>query len=74
MVGGLAIGILFVKLFGLTGADRIATLILAASPVGFNTITFSSLEKLDDKFAASIVSAGLIVGMVVISALTLFLG
>lgn len=74
MVGGLAIGMLFVQLFGLTGVDRIAVLILSASPVGFNAITFSSLEKLDDQFAASIVSSGLIAGLVLISALTVFLG
>jgi predicted permease len=74
MIGGLAIGALFVQLFSLTGVDRIAVLILSASPVGFNTITFSSLEKLDDKFAASVVSTGLITGLVLISALTIFLG
>lgn len=73
MVGGLAIGLLFVKLFGLTGVDRVTALILSASPVGFNAITFSSLEKLDDEFAASIVSMGLIAGLILISALTIFL-
>jgi predicted permease len=73
MLGGLAIGLLFVKLFGLTGIDRMAALILSASPVGFNAITFSSLEKLDDEFAASIVSMGLLAGLVLISALTIFL-
>ncbi len=73
MVGGLAIGLLFVKLFSLTGVDRITALILAASPVGFNAITFSSIEKLDDEFAASIVSMGLIAGLVLISVLTIFL-
>lgn len=73
MLGGLIIGVLFVKLFHLTGVDKSAALILAASPVGFNAITFSSIEKLDDEFAASIVSTGLIVGLVLISALTIFL-
>lgn len=74
MIGGLAIGFLFVNLFNLTGVDRITALILSASPVGFNTITFSSLEKLDDEFAVSIVSMGLIVGLVLITALTVWLG
>jgi predicted permease len=74
MVGGLIIGLLFVKLFGLTGVDRIAVLLLSASPVGFNTVTFSSIEKLDDEFAASIVGMGLITGLVLISLLTIFLG
>ena len=73
MLGGLAIGLAFVALFHLTGPDKIAALILSASPVGFNAITFSSIEKLDDEFAASIVSTGLLVGLVLISALTVFL-
>ncbi|HSE29619.1 MAG TPA: AEC family transporter [Candidatus Saccharimonadales bacterium] len=73
MVGGLAIGVAFVIVFGLTGVDRIAVLILAASPVGFNAVTFSSLEKLDDTFAASIVSMGLLAGLVLISILTVLL-
>jgi len=74
MVGGLIIGLVFVKLFGLTGVDRIAALLLSSSPVGFNTVTFSSIEKLDDEFAASIVGMGLISGLVLISILTIFLG
>jgi hypothetical protein len=74
MVGGLIVGALFVKLFSLTGANRLTALLLSASPVGFNTVTFSSLEKLDDEFAASIVSMGLIAGLVFMSLLTLFLG
>jgi predicted permease len=73
MLGGLAIGLLFVKLFHLTGIDRTTALILAASPVGFNAVTFSSLEKLDDEFAASIVSTGILAGLVFISLLTIVL-
>lgn len=74
MVGGLIVGALFVKLFGLTGINKITALLLSASPVGFNTVTFSSLEKLDDEFAASIVSMGLIAGLVFVSLLTIVLG
>lgn len=74
MVVGLFVGILFVKLFSLTGVNMLSAIILSASPVGFNTVTFSSLEKLDDEFAASIVSMGLIVGVIFISFLTVVLG
>ncbi len=74
MVGGLIVGVLFVKLFGLTGINKITALLLSASPVGFNTVTFSSLEKLDDEFAASIVSMGLIAGLIFVSLLTVILG
>jgi hypothetical protein len=74
MVGGLTVGLLFVKLFSLTGVNMLTALILSASPVGFNAVTFSSLEKLDDEFAASIVSMGLITGLIFISMLTIILG
>jgi predicted permease len=74
MVGGLLIGLVFVELFSLTGVDRIAALLLSASPVGFNTVTFSSIEKLDDTFAASIVGMGLAAGLVLASILTVVLG
>lgn len=74
MIGGLLVGVLSVKVFNLTGVDRLTALLLSASPVGFNTVTFSSLEKLDDEFAASIVSMGLIAGLLFMSLLTLYLG
>ncbi|NCU43930.1 AEC family transporter [Candidatus Saccharibacteria bacterium] len=73
MIGGLIIGLVFVELFNLTGVDRIAALLLSASPVGFNTVTFSSIEKLDDRFAASIVGMGLAAGLVLASILTIVL-
>ncbi len=73
MICGLLIGVLFIKIFALTGINKLAVLLLSASPVGYNTITFSSLENLDDEFAASIVSMGLIAGLVLLSILTLIL-
>lgn len=73
MIVGLGVGALFVKIFGLTDVNRITALMLSASPVGFNTVTFSALEKLDDEFAASIVSMGLIAGLIVMSALAFYL-
>lgn len=73
MIVGLSVGVVFVKIFGLTGIDRVTALMLSASPVGFNTVTFSSMEKLDDEFAASIVSMGLIAGLIIMSILAFYL-
>lgn len=40
----------------LHGADAGVALLVAASPVGFNLLTFSSREKLDESYAASLIS------------------
>lgn len=61
---GLIIGYLIVLGFGLTGIDRLVMMLLAASPIGISTITFASLENLDEEYAASIVSIGLVVGLI----------
>lgn len=60
---GLLIGLTFIKIFGLRGLDAQIVLFASLAPIGFNSITFSELEKLDVKFAASQVSIGLIIAM-----------
>lgn len=66
---GLLLGFLFVYLFDLSGLSRIVVLISASAPIGFNTITFASLEKLDKEFAASLVSFAILIGLVMIPVL-----
>ncbi len=39
-------------------------LLLCVAPIGFNTVTFASLEKLDVDFASSTLSLSLVVGVV----------
>jgi malate permease and related proteins len=63
MVFGLLLGFLFVKLFSLEGLSRLIVLIGSAAPVGYNTLTFSSLENLDKEFAASLVSISVLIGI-----------
>ena len=60
---GVLIGLSFVRLFGLHGLDAQIVLFASLAPIGFNSITFSELEKLDVKFAASQASIGLIIAM-----------
>ncbi len=64
---GLIIGSAVVVFAHQTGVNRAAILLLASAPVGFNILTFTSLEKLDEKFAASIVSYSIPVGLVLAS-------
>lgn len=64
MFFGLFLGFVFVKLFALEGLTRVIVLVGSASPVGYNTLTFSSLEDLDKEFAASLVSYSILIGLI----------
>lgn len=63
---GLLLGLLFVYLFDLKGLSRTVVLVCSSAPSGLNTLVFSSMEKLDNEFAASVVSYSVIVGMLLI--------
>lgn len=63
---GLALGLLFVYLFHLEGVSRTVVLVCASAPSGLNTLVFSSMEKLDNEFAAAVVSYSVIVGIILI--------
>ena len=73
MVFGFLLGFVFVKLFGLEGVNRLVVLVGSASPVGYNTLTFSSLEGLDKEFAASLVSYSVLIGLIFIPLLIFLL-
>ncbi len=71
---GFILGLAAVKLFSLEGVSKAIVLVSTASPVGYNTITFSSLEKLDTEFAASLVSMGILLGLLIIPMLLIVIG
>lgn len=73
MVGGLAVGFIMVQLFDLDGLNRLIVLVGAAAPVGYNTLTFSSLENLDKEFAANLVSFSILIGIIFLPILILLL-
>jgi malate permease and related proteins len=62
---GLLIGLAIVFALGLEGIDRAVVLALAAAPIGFNLLAFTSLEKLDEELAANAVSLSLVAALVV---------
>jgi predicted permease len=64
MVLGLLLGYFFVEIFNLSGLTRTIVLLGSSAPIGFNTITFSSLEDLDKEFAASLVSTAIAIGII----------
>ncbi len=63
MLFGMVIGLLLVSIFHLEHLNRMIVLINAASPVGYNTMIYSSLENLDTEFAASLVSFSIFFGL-----------
>lgn len=65
MLGGLMVGLLFVWLTGATGMDKSIMLLLASAPVGYNTITFASINKLDTELAATTVSVSIVLGLII---------
>lgn len=73
MLIGLIFGFILVKLFNFQGLNRSIVLIASAAPVGYNTLTFSSLENLDKEFAVSIVSCSILIGIILIPVLIFFL-
>lgn len=64
MVAGLAMGYFFALLLGLQGMDRALIILGSGTPIGFNTLVFSSMENLDTDFAASLVSISILIGII----------
>lgn len=74
VVGGLICGLLLSALIGLEGVTRNVVILCCAAPVGYNTLTFSSLAKLDIEFASNLVSGSILLGLIYTPILILLLG
>jgi predicted permease len=66
---GMIIGWGLTSLLGLEGIIRNVVILATATPVGYNTLIFSSLEKLDTEFAASLVSISILIAIIYIPAI-----
>jgi predicted permease len=60
--------------FGLAGIDRTIVLLLIVAPVGFASVTFASLEKLDVRLATSALSLSMVFSLVLSIVISLTLG
>jgi predicted permease len=67
--GGLLVAISLCTLFGLEGLTRTVAIVCGASPIGFNTLVYSSIAKLDVDFAASLLSTSIFLAMLYLPAL-----
>lgn len=61
--GGLVLGFIIVSLIPMDSLTKAIVFISCAAPVGYNTLVLSSMEKLDEGLAASLVSISLIIGI-----------
>lgn len=61
---GFLLGLLTVEAFSLEGLTRAVVLLGLSTPIGYNTLTFASIEKLDGEFAANAVSMSILAGIV----------
>ena len=67
--GGLVLALALAALFDLEGLTRSVLIICGAAPVGYNTLVFSSLAKLDVEFAASLLSTSIFLALLYVPAL-----
>jgi predicted permease len=67
--GGLLVALVVCAALGLDGLTRAVVIICGASPIGFNTLVYSSIAKLDVDFAASLLSTSIFLAMLYLPAL-----
>ncbi len=70
---GFFIGMIISYIFNLEGLEKIITVIGTSAPIGYNTLTFASLENLDKEFAATLVSVAIGIGIFSVPILLFFL-
>jgi predicted permease len=69
---GLIVGLLLVNLFKLEGLTRYVVILATATPIGYNTLTFSSIEKLDSEFASALISVSILISLFYIPLIVFF--
>lgn len=70
---GFVLGLFFVYIFEFKGLTKMVVLVCSSAPTGINTLVFSYMEKLDNEFAASVVSYSVVVGMILVPLLIQFI-
>ncbi len=64
LIAGMVVAIGLILAFDLQGLDRTIMLLLGVAPIGFSTVTFASLEKLDEQLAVTALSLSLSLSLV----------
>ncbi len=63
---GLILGMAIVFLLHLTGLNKLVVLLAFSAPCGFNTLIFSSVNKLDEELASSVVSLSILLYIIIV--------
>lgn len=71
LTAGLLVSVGLILAFDLQGLDRTIMLLLGVAPIGFSTVTFASLEKLDEQLAVTALSLSLSLSLVLSMVVTL---
>ena len=66
---GMLLGLALIQLLKIEGITRFVVILATATPIGYNTLTFSSIEKLDTEFAAALISVSILISMIYIPAI-----
>jgi malate permease and related proteins len=66
---GMLLGLVLIHLFHLEGITKFVVVLATATPIGYNTLTFSSIEKLDSEFAAALISVSILISLIYIPAI-----
>ena len=62
-MSALAVAVVFVLIFGLTGADRTVLLLLGVAPTPFFVVAFATVENLDVRLTVNIVSVSMLLSL-----------
>lgn len=60
---GMLLGLLLAHLFQLEGLTKKIAILATATPMGYNVLTFSSIENLNKEFAADLVSTSILIAL-----------
>lgn len=64
LTAGLLVAVGLILAFDLQGIDRTIMLLLGIAPIGFSTVTFASLERLDERSRSASLSLSLSLSLV----------
>jgi len=61
---GMLVGLAMANLLGLEGITKAIAILGTATPIGYNTLIFASIENLDKEFAAGLVSTSILLALI----------
>jgi predicted permease len=63
LASALAVAVVFILVFGLTGADRTVLLLMGVAPTPFFIVAFATVENLDVRLTVNTVSVSMLLSL-----------